>query len=271
MLSAAVPVAATATIGELQFETDFETLVSAARETQKPVVVKFYTDWCKLCRVLEDSTLPDPYVQKFLKNFELGSVNAEIDTAVAARYGVRSYPTLLLLDPGGSEIDRHVGFLPPEEFVAAVVRSLAGVGTLEDLRDRLAATPDDLELMYRVAEKHMYRGQYDLASTYFQELIRRDSENLQGLAAVSVYRLAYMKYKEKQYLAAADRYARVVEEYPDAEEAVGAELMVAYCLQQAQDFDTARRQYQGFLEKYPGTEEREWIEEQLANMRKSAD
>jgi thioredoxin-like negative regulator of GroEL len=55
---------------------------------------------------MADTTLPDSYVQKFLNNFEIGKINAEVDTMTAARFGVRSFPTVLMLKPNGIEIDR---------------------------------------------------------------------------------------------------------------------------------------------------------------------
>jgi thioredoxin-like negative regulator of GroEL len=85
---------------------------------------------------MADSTLPDAYVQKFLKSFALAEINAEVDTITSGRFGVRSYPTTLLLNAKGQEIDRLVGYYPPEEFVGGITNALAGIGTLEDLLQR---------------------------------------------------------------------------------------------------------------------------------------
>jgi tetratricopeptide (TPR) repeat protein len=259
--------ASAATIGDLHFEEDFAELMAAAEESDRPLLIKYYTDWCRWCQVLADSTLPDPYVQKFLRNFELGKINAEIDTISAARYGVRSYPTTLLLKADGIEIDRIIGYHPPEDYVGAIVNSLAGIGTLDDLLQRLAGRSGDLELKFKVAEKYMYRGDYNRATAYFNEVIAADSVGERNLAATASYKLAYMAYKDQDYLAAATRYARVAEDFPTAPEAIDAKLMEPYCYQQAEEFERARAHYQKFLEDYPETEEREWIAEQLEKMK----
>jgi thioredoxin-related protein len=39
-------------------------------------------------------------------------------SALAQRYGVRGFPTFVLVDPGGRELDRFSGYRTPEEFVA---------------------------------------------------------------------------------------------------------------------------------------------------------
>lgn len=255
------------TIGDLHFRSDFQSLLDSSAQSHEPILIEFYTDWCTWCKVLQDSTLPDGYVQKFLKNFELGKINAEVDTNVAKKYGVRSYPTVLLLKSNGEEIDREIGYAPPEEFVSSIVMSLSGVGTLDDLLARLTASPHDLDLINQVAEKYMYRSQYDKARDYFKQLITRDKDNAAGLAAVGAYQLAYMKYKDKSYLEAADMYKQVAENFPHSDQAVDSDLMNAYCLQKAEKFDVARDSYQKFLEKYPDTDEREWINQQLEKMK----
>jgi thioredoxin-related protein len=256
-----------ATVGDLHFSSNFQSLLDSSAQTRKPILIDFYTDWCTWCKVLQDSTFPDGYVQKFLKNFELGKINAEVDTNVAKRYGVRSYPTVLLLKSNGDEIDRVVGYEPPDDFVSSLVMSLSGVGTLDDLLGRLQASPRDLELIQKVAEKYMYRSQYGMARDYFKELVTGDKNNAAGLAAVGAYRLAYMKYKDKEYLEAADMYRYVAENFPHSDQAVDSDLMNAYCLQKAEKFDAAKESYQKFLEKYPDTDEREWINKQLEKMK----
>ncbi|MCX6831603.1 MAG: thioredoxin family protein [candidate division Zixibacteria bacterium] len=120
---------------------------------------------------MADTTLPDSYVQKFLNNFEIGKINAEVDTMTAARFGVRSFPTVLMLKPNGMEIDRIVGYLPPVEFVTAIVNAMSGIGTLDDLLNRLARKPKDVEITYEIGQKYRWRGDYDKAAAYFQEVM----------------------------------------------------------------------------------------------------
>lgn len=217
---------------------------------------------------MADSTLPDTYVQKFLNNFEIAMINAEVDTITAGRYGVRSYPTTLILEPGGIEIDRLVGYYPPEDFVSGIVNALTGIGTLEDLQSRLAAHPDSVELIFEVGQKYRWRGDYDKAAFYFADVMNRDQNNANGFAAEAAYNMAHMRYKLKDYAGAIDYWRALVRQFPSAELSIDAELMIAYSFQKAGDFKSAKKEYNEFLKKYPDTEEMEWIAEQLASMKK---
>lgn len=255
------------TIGDLKFDNDFSEASAAAQESRQPMLVDMYTDWCFWCKVMDDSTFPAPYVQKFLKNFQLAKINAEVDTNLAQHYGVRSYPTFLLLKPDGTEIDRIIGYSPPEEFVGMIVQSLNGVNTLEDLRNRQAANPSDYDLTFELAEKYMYRSDYENARNYYNQILTSAPADKWELSASSAYYLAYMKYKEKKFDEAAQAYADMAKKYPKAEETEGAELMVGYCYQQANQFDKARDEYNDFLLKHPDTDEKDWIKEQMEKMK----
>jgi len=258
------------TVGDLEFGDSFQTLLQNAQKSEKSLVVDFYTDWCYWCKVMDDSTYPDPYVQKFLKNFELGMVNAEVDTSLAARYGVRSYPTILLLKPNGDEIDRIVGYYPPEEFVTQIVNAYAGVGTLDYYLAKLQDDPESAQANYDVAQKYRWQGHYDKAQDYFKKVMSLDGGNAAGLAAQADFNLGHMQYKLKNYLAAIEVWRQMSRDFASAPESVDAELMTAYCYQEAKLYKQAREAYDNFLKKYPDTEEKDWINEQLAKMTEEA-
>jgi len=215
---------------------------------------------------MADSTLPDTYVQKFLKNFAPAVINAEVDTITANRYGVKSYPTTLILNRQGQEIDRLVGYFPPEEFVAGVTNALAGIGTLDDLLRKSEAEPV-VDNIYEVGQKYRWRGEYDQAASFFNRVMAMDPTNASGKSAESAYNLGHMKYKLKDYLSAVELWKKMVAAYPTDEISIDAELMTAYSYQKAGDFKNAQKEYKAFLKKHPDTEEKEWIEEQFTAMK----
>lgn len=260
------PLSATEKFGDLEFHTNFDSLMQASHDNDQTVVIKFYTDWCKWCKVMADSTLPDPYVQLYLKNFALAHINAEVDTNTANRYGVKSYPTTLILNRQGVEIDRLVGYYPPEEFVAGVTNALAGIGTLEDLLRKSEAQPE-IDNIFEVGQKYRWRGEYDQAANYFNKVMAMDPTNEKGKSAESAYNLGHMKYKLKDYLSAVELWKKMVAAYPANEISIDAELMTAYSYQKAGDFKNAQKEFKAFLKKYPDTEEKEWIEEQFTAMK----
>lgn len=108
--------------------------MAMAAKTGRPVVVDFYTSWCRWCKVMERETFADPRVDAYLAgNFVTIRVNAEKRSG-ALRYGertytpaglakafeVRGYPSLAYLDEDGKLIFVDPGFKKPDRFMTVL-------------------------------------------------------------------------------------------------------------------------------------------------------
>jgi len=89
-------------------EQDFQTEVL---EAAVPVLVDFYADWCAPCRMIE------PIVEEIADEFagRIAIRKADLDNMprIAARFGVRSIPTLMVFKDGS----------PQEILVGAVAKA----------------------------------------------------------------------------------------------------------------------------------------------------
>jgi thiol:disulfide interchange protein DsbD len=89
-----------------------------------PVLVFLYTDWCTYCRQMDQTTFSDPdVVRQMSSDYVWLRLNAETDPfgiRMQRRFSVSGFPTLLILDSKGNEIDRLQGYVPPHYFADAV-------------------------------------------------------------------------------------------------------------------------------------------------------
>jgi thiol:disulfide interchange protein DsbD len=99
---------------------DLEGAIARAKTGGKLVLVDTYADWCAQCKELDEKTWPDAAVAAWIKENAV-AVRINTDTTrkdLAPKLGIRSYPTVILLDGEGREIRRSMGFQEPKEMLA---------------------------------------------------------------------------------------------------------------------------------------------------------
>jgi thiol:disulfide interchange protein len=92
-----------------------------ARAENRLVMVDVYTDWCGWCKKLDGETFADLRVAEALKDVIPVRVNAEKGgEAVADKYGVRGFPTVLFLSASGDVVRKIEGYVDAEEMLKVV-------------------------------------------------------------------------------------------------------------------------------------------------------
>jgi thiol-disulfide isomerase/thioredoxin len=89
-----------------------------AKKTGKPVLIDFYGIWCPPCNEFVQSVFPTPTFKKAASKFVLLKIDVDQESSFAlkSKYKVGGYPTMVVTNPEGVEVDRIVGFLPAADF-----------------------------------------------------------------------------------------------------------------------------------------------------------
>lgn len=90
-------------------------------KSDKPVVVDFWAVWCGPCRSLA------PVIDEISKEYDgkavVGKVDIDNNQDFAAKYGVRSIPTVLIFKDGEVK-ERQVGLAPKKNYTDVIDRLL---------------------------------------------------------------------------------------------------------------------------------------------------
>ena len=74
-------------------------------------LIDFYADWCGPCKIM--SPVFEEIKGDYSGKVEFKKVNVEEDSAMAAKFGVMSIPTFVILKDE-KEIDRRMGAMPKD-------------------------------------------------------------------------------------------------------------------------------------------------------------
>jgi tetratricopeptide (TPR) repeat protein len=198
----------------------------------------------------------------------LVKIDAEKDTLNAEKYGISGFPTVLLLKPDGSEIDRIYGYMPAPDFINQINLYLEGRETLEDYLARLEESPADIEVNYTLAEKYEARSQHQKAASYYSKVLELDSGNQSGKADHALMNLGFSFYRQKEYQKAIEVNTEFVKRFPTSELKEDVIVYIPYFYAKWGKKEKALKLYNQYLQAYPEGENVEWVNRQMAKLSK---
>ena len=222
IIAAAVIVLAIAgaALAEVEWEgSSWEDALARAKTQDQFVFVDFYTTWCGPCKKLDSVTYKDEKVIEFLGGTVALKYDAEkgVGEELAGKYRVVAYPTLIVFNSSGEEIDRFVGYLPPAEFIETIEGYTKGVGTTLFYEKKLADNPDDFELLYTLGMKYADAVRAEKAKATFARVMELDPDNAHGKRAEILLTLGDVSYDSEKFEDARSYYERMIEENPSGE------------------------------------------------------
>ncbi|MCP5050811.1 MAG: thioredoxin fold domain-containing protein [bacterium] len=257
----------------LDFKTDWAKELKDAAANGKPVFMDFYTDWCPPCKLLNSTTFKDQAMAGYFKkeNYVLIKVNPEKDRVAESKFNVYSYPTLVVFDKKGKEIDRILGYRTAEEMIKLLSDLQKGIGTIEDYLNRYRktkgkATEENFEIISTLTNKYIAKAEYPQALELVDEVVKLDKDNGHKKAAGALFQKGYIYYKWKKFHKAIDELLAIHKVFPKSGEAVDAFNLAATCSYKLKDKALNLKIWKIYVKAYPKGKNIENTKELIAQL-----
>lgn len=114
--------------GQIDFiENSWSEALKQAAVQKKYIFVDAYATWCGPCKMLKATTFKNNKVADF---YNSNFINVAIDMekgqgpALAAQWGLRAYPTLIIFNAKGKPVYGTEGFMRPDDLIKFGVQAL---------------------------------------------------------------------------------------------------------------------------------------------------
>ena len=94
-----------------------ENFKSEVLDAQGTVLVDFWADWCMPCKMM--APVLNDVAQATDGTASIYKLNVDEQQQVAARYGIRNIPTMILFKDG-KEVERIIGVKPKDYIISSI-------------------------------------------------------------------------------------------------------------------------------------------------------
>lgn len=177
---------------------------SEAKDSGRPFILYFSTEWCKWCKKMDNKYLASSEIERFLSDIPKVIINPDSGSAEYAlyrQYRVKSFPAFLITIPafGNQAVKVHPflksGNLSVDEFLAKIKDRIARQYTKEALssykRKAYQAALSHIKMAITYNPDHVYayylRGRIHHSRGYMEnnlELLKTAEENYQKVLAL---------------------------------------------------------------------------------------
>ncbi len=101
----------------IQFMKSYDEAIKLAAKLDKPILIDFQTEWCGSCRVMEQLVFTAKPVVAQSSDYVFLKLDGDKQKELVKKYGVKAYPTTILLSANEEVLQKHTGYLGVRPFL----------------------------------------------------------------------------------------------------------------------------------------------------------
>lgn len=199
-------------------ELPFKDLIAKAKKEKKIVFLDAYASWCGPCKMMERNVFTQKSVGDY---FNANFVNARFDMEkgegrdIAAKYGVRSYPTYLFLNGDGELVSQNFGYMEESMFLTMAQDVNSPNNKKGSLKERFAKGEKDSDFLINIMKLNSssdFNFAKQASERYFENKKATEEFSKDDVGLL----LFFLKSTEdKNYKVFTDRKAEIIKFLPE--------------------------------------------------------
>ena len=254
----------------IQWERDYDKAIARAQAEKKLIIADMFTDWCALCKDMDRKTFGDSKVIQTMADkyvwLKLNTETEEDGERLQRAFAILTYPTVLVLDGSGEEVDRVDRFLGPSQFMEKVRSFVDSPDSLANLRKAARQQPNSVSARYALAERLLDQNNYAKARPEFEKVIEIDPENREGKTDLSQYNVALCLASQERFVEAIIQLDVLKDRFPKSNALADATVLRGQIYRCCNELDKAKAALQEYVTKYPTQGHIREVENLLATM-----
>jgi TolA-binding protein len=258
----------------ITWERDYGKAIQRAQAEKKLIIADMFTDWCVLCKQMDAETFADPrLIENMASRYVWLKLNTETEEdgkRLQKEFAILTYPTVLVLDGQGEEVDRVDRFLAAAQFSERVRSFLDSPDSVGSLRKAVQERPDSVSARYALAEKFLNQNNYAKAAPEFQKVMDLDPENREGKTDLSQYNFALCLASQEKFVEAIAQLDLLETRFPTSSALPDGAVLRGQIYHCCNKLDEAQAVLQEYVNKYPTHGHIQEVENLLAVMEAEA-
>ena len=110
-------------MSEFTIDVNEENFDSVVMNSDKPVLVDFWAEWCGPCKMLTPTI--EALAEEYKDTSSIVKINVDDSPTIATKYGIRSIPSILLFN-NGDIVEQRVGAVSKDELASMLDKIIKG-------------------------------------------------------------------------------------------------------------------------------------------------
>ncbi len=167
-------------------------VVARAQAENHPILIDFYADWCGPCKAMEAMVYNEAEVIAELRDVLTFKVNVDKSRydELERELGITRLPTLVFCDTDGIPWSRFTGYVTTDTFLVRIRRWKEGLRRESEFLARLAAAPDDPQVLLAACLRRGREGRLEEAASFRHRLLKLTGRTKRHEAAEALISLA---------------------------------------------------------------------------------